>query len=76
MDVARNDPQVMEVERFVCETAIKLGVAPRIELQNLEEVPYYLDMGVQHFRIGNDLTILQQYWSDQGPKLRDMLENA
>jgi 2-keto-3-deoxy-L-rhamnonate aldolase RhmA len=69
----RGDAQVKETERYVIETALKKGVAPRIELQSLDGVEYYLDLGVRHFRIGNDVTILRDYWRENGTKLQSML---
>ena len=69
------DPAVKEAERYVIETALKKGIAPRIELGNLNGVEYYLDLGVRHFRIGNDWSILRSFWQENGSKLKDMLTN-
>lgn len=71
--LTRGDPAIKEVERYVIETCLKKGVAPRIELQSLDSVEYYLDLGVRHFRIGNDVSILRRFWQDKGTQLRDML---
>jgi 4-hydroxy-2-oxoheptanedioate aldolase len=69
-------PEVKEVERKVVETALRMGVAPRIELQSLDNVDYYLDMGVKHFRIGTDMAILQRFWQENGEGLRKLVEGA
>lgn len=69
----RGDPAVKEAERFVIEASLKKGVAPRIELESLDDVEYYLNLGVKHFRIGNDVSVLRRYWQEQGTRLRDML---
>ncbi|MBC7235749.1 MAG: 2,4-dihydroxyhept-2-ene-1,7-dioic acid aldolase [Chloroflexi bacterium] len=69
----RGDPAVKEAERYVIETALKMGVQPRVELNNLEGVEYYLDLGVKHFRIGTDMGILRAFWKQNGEALRKML---
>ena len=69
-------PEVKKVERRVIETCLKMGVAPRIELQNLDNVEYYLEMGVKHFRIGHDMAVLRDYWRTQGEGLRKLIEKA
>jgi 2-keto-3-deoxy-L-rhamnonate aldolase RhmA len=68
--LSRGSPEVKAAERRVVETALKMGVAPRIELQGLDNVEYYLDMGVRHFRIGTDMAILQRFWKENGEALR------
>jgi radical SAM superfamily enzyme with C-terminal helix-hairpin-helix motif len=61
------------VGRRVFETALKMGVQPRAELESLDDVRHYLDMGVRHFRIGTDLAILSRFWKQNGSALRQML---
>ena len=51
-------------------------MAPRIELQSLDGVEYYLDLGVRHFRIGNDVSILRRFWQENGAKLQSMLAQS
>jgi 2-keto-3-deoxy-L-rhamnonate aldolase RhmA len=68
--LSRGSPEVKATERRVIETALKMGVAPRIELQSLDNLEYYLDMGVRHFRIGTDMAILQRFWQENGDALR------
>jgi len=73
----RNGQQeVKRVERKVLETCLAKGVPPRVELQSLDNVEYYLEMGIKHFRIGHDMAILRDYWQKQGKALRDLLERA
>ena len=72
----RGDPAVKEAERFVIETSLRKGVTPRIELETLDGVEYYLDLGVRHFRLGNDVSILRRFWSENGNRLRDMLASC
>ena len=72
----RGDPAVKEAERYVIETSLKKGVAPRIELESLDGVEYYLNLGVRHFRIGNDVSILRRFWKENGTKLKGMLAKS
>ena len=66
--------EVKKVERTVFESCIKAGVAPRVELQGLDDIEYYLEMGVKHFRIGHDMAVLKNYYQTQGAALRDIIE--
>jgi 4-hydroxy-2-oxoheptanedioate aldolase len=72
----RGDPAVKEAEKYVIETSLKKGVTPRIELESLDGVEYYLNLGVRHFRIGNDFSVLRRFWQENGAKLRDMLTKS
>lgn len=74
--LSRGSPEVKETERKVVETALNMGVAPRIELQNLDNIQYYLDMGVKHFRIGTDMAVLRNYWQSNGEKLRKLISGT
>ncbi len=70
---ARNAPEVKAVERRVIETALKMGVPPRAEIDSADAAKYYLDLGVRHFCIGTDLSILFQWWKTHGEALRQTL---
>ncbi len=48
------DPAIKEAERYVVETCLKKGAAPRVELKGLDNVEYYRGLGIKHFRIGTD----------------------
>ena len=54
----RGSPEIRATEKYVFETAIKMGVPPRAEINTPDEARYYLDLGVRHFCIGTDLAIL------------------
>jgi 2-keto-3-deoxy-L-rhamnonate aldolase RhmA len=72
----RYSPELREVERRVFETAIHMGVPPRAEINTADQAKYFLDMGVRHFCIGTDITILHQWWKAQGEDLRKALGGA
>jgi hypothetical protein len=67
---------VKSVERRVFETALKMGVPPRAEITSVDQAKYYLDLGVRHFNIGAELSILFNWWKTNGDKLKKALEEA
>ena len=62
-----------EAERFVIETALRMGIAPRAEISNPDEAQPYLDMGVKHFCIGTDVSILFEWFKQNGRTMRETL---
>jgi len=65
--------KVLEAEQFVIETCLKKGIAPRAEIARPEQAQKYLDMGVKHFCIGTDVSILFAWFKSNGGKMRDLL---
>ena len=72
----RRSPEIKATERRVFETAVKMGVPPRAEIGTADEAKYYLDMGVRHFCIGTDISILHNWWKEQGEALWKAVEGA
>lgn len=72
----RKDPQVTATERKVFEAALAKGIPPRAEINSVEEAKYYLDIGVRHFCIGTDVSILFNWWKTNGDDLRKAISNA
>jgi 4-hydroxy-2-oxoheptanedioate aldolase len=70
----RNSPEMKRIERRVFETSLKMGIPPRAEINTADQAKEYLDMGVRHFCIGTDITILHQWWKAHGDNLRKALE--
>ncbi len=60
------DPRIKEAERYTIETALKKGIAPRVELADFKDAEPYLKMGVKHFCIGWDVDIIYRYCKEQG----------
>jgi len=63
-------PDIKEVERRVIEAALDAGIPPRAEIRTADEAKYYLDMGVRHFCVGTDVSILFDWWRSEGESLR------
>jgi 2-keto-3-deoxy-L-rhamnonate aldolase RhmA len=61
-----NHPRIREAEKYVLETALKMGVPPRVELGDFRDADRYLKMGVKHFCVGWDIDIIHKYCKDQG----------
>lgn len=72
----RRSPEIKVTERRVFATALKMGVPPRAEINTADEAKYYLDLGVRHFCIGTDITILHNWWRDHGDALRKAMSGA
>lgn len=71
-----NHPEVRATRNKVFQTAIKMGVVPRAEVESVEEAKQYLDMGVRHFSIGTDIKILYNFWEQSGDKLWEAISSA
>ncbi|HMC65081.1 MAG TPA: aldolase/citrate lyase family protein [Gemmataceae bacterium] len=69
----RSHPKVREAERHVIATALKKGIAPRAEISHPDETKKYLDMGVKHFCIGTDMTVLFNWFKQSGAAMRGLL---
>jgi len=69
-------PDIKAVEKRVFETALKMGVPPRCEIDLPDEAKYYLDMGVRHFCIGTDLVVWFDWCRKNGEAMRKALEGA
>jgi len=66
-------PKVKEAERYVIETALKMGVAPRAEIASPNDAKKYIDMGVKHFCIGWDVSILFNWFKEAGQAMCGIL---
>ncbi len=66
-------PRVVEAERHVIRTALRMGIAPRAEISHPSAAKAYLDLGVRHFCMGWDVSILFDWFKSEGRVLRDAL---
>ena len=70
----RDHPDVRAAEKRVIESALEAGVQPRVEIRHPDQAKKYIDMGVRHFSLGVDLSILFQWWKQNGENMRRILE--
>jgi 4-hydroxy-2-oxoheptanedioate aldolase len=69
----RNSAQIVEAREYTMKTALKMGVQPRAELTTAAEAEYYLKLGVKHFCMAADTTILARYYAEQGAAMRELI---
>jgi len=69
-----NHPDVMAAKKKTFSTAIKMGVPPRAEINTADEAKEYLDMGVRHFSVGTDISILFNFWKREGEQILKALQ--
>lgn len=69
----RGHPAVRDAERFMIETALRKGIAPRAEIPHPRAAEPYLAMGVRHFCMGTDVRTLFNWYKEQGAQLRHIL---
>lgn len=62
-----------EAEEHCIRVALEHGVQPRCEIERPEDAQYYIDLGVKHFCLGDQVKILRNWWDDNGSRLRKML---
>jgi 2-keto-3-deoxy-L-rhamnonate aldolase RhmA len=68
--------EVAAAEQKTIETALAKGIAPRVELADPAQGARYIEMGVKHFCIGWDVSILHAWWRENGAAMRAMLEGT
>ena len=66
--------EVKEAEKFMIETALKMDVAPRVELRSPAGFEPYLKMGVKHFNVGIDVHIFYEWLRTSGAAMREALD--
>jgi 2-keto-3-deoxy-L-rhamnonate aldolase RhmA len=69
-------PEVRAAERLTIETALKKGLHPRAEISDPDQAARFIEMGVRHFCIGWDVTILHAAWRANGDGMRTLLEGT
>lgn len=68
-----HEKAVRAVEEHMIRVALEHGVQPRCEINRPEEAQKYLDMGVKHFCIGDELRNHMTMWQTMGGGLRKLL---
>jgi 4-hydroxy-2-oxoheptanedioate aldolase len=67
-------PEIQPFEEQVIKKSLEYGVAPRIEIAEVEQAKRYIDLGVRHFCIGWDRFIYQAALARTGEGMRKLLE--
>jgi len=69
-------PKVKEAEIKTIKTALKMGIHPRAEIDNVEGAQKYIELGVRDFSIGTDVVILHQWIKKNGEALKKVLDKT
>lgn len=69
-------PKLHRIQRDMIELALRKGVHPRVEVLSFEKAKEYVDMGVRHFCVGWDLSIIYEWCRQNGEKMRELLANV
>jgi 2-keto-3-deoxy-L-rhamnonate aldolase RhmA len=64
---------VKEVERHVIATCLDAGIPVRAEIASAEAAEPYLELGVRHFSLFNDVSVIYDTWRRGGEQLRDIV---
>lgn len=62
-------------EREMIKVALKHGVQPRCEIPTVEAAKYYIDLGVKHFSLGDQLARLMLAWTEEGGAMRRLADS-
>lgn len=68
-------PEIRPFEELVIKKSIEYGIAPRIEIGEIEQAKRYIDLGVRHFCIGWDRFIFQAGLTRLGEGMRSLVDD-
>lgn len=66
--------EIAAVHRHVIERCIATGVAVRAEVATPDEAEEYRELGVKHFSLGVEVSVLYDWWSTNGRRMREIVE--
>ena len=67
-------PEVQEAHKHMIEMALKMNVAPRVEIGDFEQANPFLELGVRHFCIGWDTNIIANWCRQQAQGMAGLLK--
>ena len=70
------DPDIQDAHKKMIEMALKKGVHPRVEIGSFEQAKPFVEMGVRHFCIGWDTSVIAQWCHQQGQGMRELLAST
>lgn len=62
-DAKDHKPEIRKAEEKMIQIALDHGVAPRCEIDTLEQAEYYKGLGVKHFCVGDEFRNQMAYWN-------------
>ena len=76
MDLKDHRNEIFEVEKQVIEVAQKHGIAVRCEIPTPEAAERYIELGVHHFSLGDQMKYLLERWNADGKALHDRISRT
>ena len=67
-------PEVQEAHKHMIEMALKMDVAPRVEIGGFEQANPFVELGVRHFCIGWDTNIITHWCRQQAQGMAELLK--
>ena len=67
-------PDVQEAHKHMIEMALKMDVAPRVEIGDFEQANPFVELGVRHFCIGWDTNIITHWCRQQAQGMAELLK--
>lgn len=74
-NMAGYEEEYLAAERKMIQVALAHGVQPRCEIQSPQQAQYYIDLGVRHFSMGDQLKVLKEFWETQGKQMREIADS-
>ncbi|MGI5963331.1 MAG: hydroxyacid dehydrogenase [Lawsonibacter sp.] len=74
LNLGEHRQEIFRVEENVIRTAQKHGIAVRCEIATPGEAERYIDLGVQHFCLGDEMKYLLGQWQSAGGILRNRID--
>ncbi|MBN2240291.1 MAG: hypothetical protein JW712_11000 [Dehalococcoidales bacterium] len=68
-------PEVQDAQKKMIETALKMGVQPRVEVMGVDQMKPYWDLGVRHFCIGFDTATIGMWCRQQNDAWKKLLDS-
>lgn len=68
------DPEVQGAQQEMIKMALEKGVVPRVEIASFEQAKPFIEMGVRHFCVGTDISVISQWCQQQGKGMRELLK--
>jgi 2-keto-3-deoxy-L-rhamnonate aldolase RhmA len=66
--------EVQKAHKYMIETALQKKIVPRVEISSFEQAKPYIEMGVRHFCIGWDTSIIAQWCRQQAEGMAKLLK--
>lgn len=71
-NVKDHKQEVREIEEKMIRVALANGVAPRCEIDSLEQAEYYKGLGVKHFCVGDEFRTHMAFWNSVCKDVREL----